>query len=279
MNNKLKQILFVIGLFCFIVVVIFATTTEFKEVEPSGLASFVEIEKTPLLKEEPLWSQSSPELSSGDLQTSEELLQTKLKFESMRKGIENALGVRTAVVKVTSEYPPFDEFAIPLRDTKQIAVYVTLPSTWVMKRSSQIGSKEIAVDSLRTIIASVVPNAKISFHIVEVPPTVITAAPTQESYAKQIVLLVGLFGLLFASFIVDHRKSPTEHTNAIQFDNPSKEAKRILEMSYGEAVHAIDALQGEHKMDILQSIVSYETPLEDPPVIQVASKPELAESI
>ena len=271
--------LFVVGLFCFIVIVIFATTTEFKEVEPSGLVGFVEIEKTPLLQEEPLWSKSSPEYSSDNVQATGVQLQTKLKFESMRKDIENALGVRAAVVKVTSEYPPFDEFTIPLRDTKQTVVYVTLPSTWVTQRTSQIGSEEVALDSLQTVIASAVPNAKISFHIVEVPPTVLTSVPTQESYAKQIVLLVGLFGLLFASFIVDHRKSPIEHPNAIHFDNPSEEAKRILEMSYGEAVHAIDALQGEHKMDVLQSIVSYETPWEDPPVIQVASKAELTECI
>ena len=279
MSTKLKRMLFVVGFVCFLAVVFFAITTEITEVEPSGLVGFVEIEEAPVLQEEPLWSRGSIG-SSGDLeQEGNTKLLTTLNFGTVQRNIANALGVRSAVVKVTSEYPPFDEVAIPWRDSKQTVVYVTLPSTWVTQRTARIGSEVAVLDSLRALITSVVPGAKTSFHIVQVPPTISRSATTQESYAKQIVLLVGLFGLLFASFIVDHRKTPIDLLPAIHFENPSEEAQRIVEMSYGEAVHAIDALHGEHKMNVLQSIVLLETPSEAAPIVQVKTEAELTESI
>ena len=68
---------------------------------------------------------------------------------------------------------------------------------------------------------------------------------------------------------MDHRKSPREEQVVRNIKNPTEEAKRILELSYDEAIHAIDALHDPHKMNVLRSIAACDVEPEETPVLQV----------
>ena len=269
MSNRLKRWLFAVGLFCFIVVILFSVNTDVHQSENIGLAGFVEIEDVQEIPEEPFWSELSPNSTLEDLSEENIHQHSSMNLETVRRNIENALGLTVASVRVSLEDQSPSEVAIPWREHKQPVVRVSLPSSWVTMRTSQVGNKDLVFESLRTIIASVLPGSKTTFNIVQVSPSIPHHASTQESYAKQIVLLIGLFGVLFASFIVDHRKSPREEQVVRNIKNPTEEAKRILELSYDEAIHAIDALHDPHKMNVLRSIAACDVEPEETPVLQV----------
>ena len=269
--------LFAIGFFCFIVVLLFSVNTDINQTENLGLAGFVEIEDVQETPEEPFWSELFPNFSLEDYPEVIAHQDSSMNLETVRRNIENALGLTAASVRVTLENQPPGEIAIPWREHKQPVVQVSLPSSWVVKRTAQVGSKDTVFESLRTIIASVVPGSKTTFHIVQVSPSTPPYVASQESYAKQIVLLIGLFGLLFASFIVDHRKSPSEIQIIRNIENPTEDAQRILELSYDEAIHAIDALSDPHKINVLRSIAAYDVKREETPVVQVEKQTERIE--
>jgi len=67
MSNRLKRWLFAVGLFCFIVVILFSVNTDVHQSENIGIAGFVEIEDVQEIPEEPFWSELSPNSTLEDL--------------------------------------------------------------------------------------------------------------------------------------------------------------------------------------------------------------------
>lgn len=271
MNNTLKRLLFGIGIISFVVVVLLSLFTKSVQMKNDGLIGFVEIEEEQKNSEEPFWSQHSTASSN------EHLTEKTMELESLRQQIDDKLGVRAATVRVSFERPTFDEVRIPWRDTKRHVVRVTLPSSWVTKRTSQVGSEKVVMESLQTIISTLLPNSRTTFRVIQDSPSVLLSPSTQESYAKQVVLLIGLFGVLFSSFIVDHRSSPREKEKAQSNENPIEAARRIVKLPHSEAVREIDMLHGQHQINVLRSIVAFESKREAAPIVQVKKQVELHE--
>ena len=272
MNNTFKRLLFGIGIISFIVVVLFSLFTKSVQMKNDGLIGFVEIEEEQKNSEEPFWSQRSTNSSN------EHFTEKTMNLESVRQQIDDALGVSAATVRVSLEHPIFDEVRIPWRDTKSHVVRVILPSSWVTKRISQAGSEKAVMESLQTIISTLLPNSRTTFRVVQDSPSVLLSPSTQESYAKQIVLLIGLFGVLFSSFIVDHRSSLPEKEKVQSIENPIEAARRIIRLPHSEAVCEIDMLRGQHQINVLRSIVAFESKRETTPIVQVKKQVELNES-
>ena len=194
---------------------------------------------------------------------------------AVRKRIEMALGLTMATVSVKmqsdnaiTEYIPWIDDATPI-------VRVTLPNSWVQKRASQVGTEEIVLASVITLAKEAVPTATVSITLVE---DAVIAAPllvTTESYAKQIAIGIGLAAVLLSGFVADRRRRPQEITILKNAESPEVEARKILELEHSLARHAIDALDGVRKVEVLRAIINSEELVEDVPVIEVKQGTQL----
>ncbi len=268
-----------VALVCFLsvlIVVIFSIQSEEKGFEYPDVAGFVEIEQLEPKQEEPLISFNNDSTHSRSL--SKQIHYNSNEVKEIQRLIEDALGIDVAAVRVILEEPLQQEVGVPWRIWDRLVVQISLPSSWITQRMRGIGAKEVVLKTLNETVTSVVPNSKTVFNIVQVPSSTAVLKGFQDSYAKQIVLLVGLFGILFASFIVDYRKPTHNSKELVRTLNPVKEANRILRMPHADAVLAIQALDEDQKILVLQSIVALESmdASEDQPVVHVLQQPEHA---
>jgi len=269
MNDKLKRSLLVIGVISFTAGIVWSvkSTSTVQDEDPVVLIESGKQDKT---AKEPFWSQVIPSSTQEGLDEA-----TSIDTLLLEKKIDDALGLGVAIISVSMERPSEQEFSIPWRDNKRAVVRVTLPSTWITQRSKQLGSKEIALNSLRSIIDSVAPESTTTFHIVQSELVVPFQVPTSESYAKHIAVTVGLCVLLISGFVVDRRRRPFPEMVVQHVENPHEEAERILGMEHIEARQAIDSLQDHNKIKVLQAIVSQDAVHEETPVVHVQRQQEL----
>ena len=190
----------------------------------------------------------------------------------MRTQVETALGVSVADISVTMERPSENEFVIPLRNDRKPVVRISLPASWMMKRAAQLGSKEAVLNSLQSIVTTSIPESKAIIKIVQDSPIAVFPEPTTESYAKQLVMVLGLIALFCCGTIVDRRRGLQEAPQLQQSLSPAQDAQRILEMEYGEAKRTIDSLLEPHKGNVLQAIITSEVK-EEFPVVHVQQQP------
>jgi hypothetical protein len=199
----------------------------------------------------------------------------KNRASAVRKRIEMALGLTMATVFVKmhsdnaiTEYIPWIDDATPI-------VRVTLPNSWVQKRASQVGTEEIVLATVIALAKEVVPTATVSITLVDDAVIATPLFVTTESYAKQIALGIGLAAVLLSGFVVDRRRRPQEITLVKNAESPEEEARKILELEHSLARHAIDALGGVRKVEVLRAIINSEELVEDMPVIEVKQGTQL----
>ncbi len=199
---------------------------------------------------------------------------TMLNTEVIRQNIDAALGLSVATISVSLAQPPVSERLIPWREGKQPLVKLSLPSTWLASRSTQLGGEEEVLDVLRSTILSIVPGSKIQFQIVQEPQFMQAVQPVTESYAKQIAIAVGLVAVLLSGYMIDRRRPEQETIVVRQVDHPAVEANRILQLEHSAAKKAINALSGSYKISVLQQIANTELALNEPPIVHIQRQNE-----
>ena len=165
--------------------------------------------------------------------------------------------------------PDSSEVLIPWNDDAKPFIQIALPTSWVIKKGKQVGGEKAALDTLRTAVESISPEAKIEFQIVEDQFVATSQGPKESSNAKQVALVIGLSALLVAGFIADRRRRPRETVVFKQVEHPYEEARQILAMDFQVAKKTIDALKGPRKFKVLQAIVEAEIETAEMPVVNV----------
>ena len=90
------------------------------------------------------------------------------------------------------------------------AIRISLPQAWIDKRSLQVGSKEVALGAIKNLVYEVAPEATIEIVAVAgISPSPLLLE-TNESYAKQIVLMVGILAVLLSGFATDWKRRKEE---------------------------------------------------------------------
>jgi|TARA_B100000959_G_scaffold267192_1_gene310407 hypothetical protein len=199
----------------------------------------------------------------------------KMSAKEIRGRVEDAIGLSIAAVSVTMqrgnsimEYIPWLDDATPL-------VRVSLPRSWIEKRSRQVGSNEIVFGSINNLIYEVVPDADVEILAVKGTTSFPASHQADESYAKQLGLIVGLIALLISGFANKQRRRKEETVVLRNPKTPEEEAMDILKMEHAFAKLAIDSLEGARKIEVLQAIVSSELPKQEVPVVEVAKGKQL----
>ncbi|MBC8310459.1 MAG: hypothetical protein ISR75_01375 [Phycisphaerales bacterium] len=193
----------------------------------------------------------------------------QVKTDLLQKRIEAALGLSTAKVTVLLKRPDSSEVLIPWNDDAKPFIQIALPTSWIVNKGKQVGGEKIALDTLRTTVASISPESKVEFQIVDDQLASTGQVPEENSSAKQVALVIGLLALLVAGFIADRRRRPRETVVFKQIEHPYEEARQILAMDFEVAKKTIDALKGPRKFKVLQAIVEAETDATEIPVVQV----------
>jgi hypothetical protein len=193
----------------------------------------------------------------------------QVKTDLLQKRVEAALGLNTAKVTVLLKRPDSSEVLIPWNDDAKPFIQIALPTSWIVKKGKQVGGEKIALDTLRTTIASISPESKVEFQIVEDQFASTGQVSEENSIAKQVALVIGLLALLGIGFITDRRRRPRETVVFKQVEHPYEEARQILAMDFEVAKKTIDALKGPRKFKVLQAIVEAETDTPEVPVVQV----------
>jgi len=214
--------------------------------------------------------------SSGAITTGDQL-DTMQPFNVIeaRQEIEDALGLVVATVAVTMEQPNDGIFIIPWRNNLRPFVHITVPQSWVTRRSEQVGGREIALAPIQDIVRNVVPGAQLDIAVIRDAPIAIPLVATRESYAKQVVMLVGLLAIFLSGVVVDRNRRKQVHLVDRYLPHPKQAATRILEMEHHLACQAIDSLQGTYKFDVLHAIVASDDTQRDIPMVQVQQSKQL----
>ena len=197
--------------------------------------------------------------------------------EVLQENIERALGLRLADVTVSMETDA-DELVVPFRTTAHPVVRITLPSSWVAKRSSHVGNKAVLLESLRAIISRVNPNARVDFQFVQDSRPHSSTQIPNESYAKNIAVALGLSAIMSSGFFATRRKGEEQGAHVQYVVSPVDEAIRILELGHEDAKKVIDTLHGPFKTRVLQAIIDSDDEREIP-VIEVQRQLELSKCV
>ena len=158
-----------------------------------------------------------------------------------------------------------------------------LPQSSIAQRSE---TDVIHLHELATMIerlpsssmGSVAPAIPLSLQIIENSPSPRTPVVVQESYAKQWVILAGLFTFLISGLLIDRRRLG-ETVVIKRMLGAQDEASVILALTHNEAKIAIDSLQGEYKIQVLKAIVGGENCEKEPPIVQVQNQPVQVECV
>jgi hypothetical protein len=207
--------------------------------------------------------------------TSSSMMQ-KQEAGTVRTKIEHALGLTMATISVhmhrdnlLTEFIPWIDDAVPV-------VRISLPQSWVTKRSEQVGSEELTFIALTDRVLDVAPRATVTIAVVEDAAIIAPIFLAQESNAKNIALLLGVLAVLGAGVFPDRRRRPTETVVVKQARSAYEEAAEILQLNHVHARQAIDSLEGVYKIEVLRAIVaSKENAIEEMPVVEVATGTQL----
>ena len=199
----------------------------------------------------------------------------KYRASMVRKRIENALGLTMATVFVKMQSDNAISKYIPWVDDSTPIVRITLPKSWVNKRANQVGSEEIALATIYNLATESEPSAAVSITLVEDGAIATPLFQSKESYAKQIALFIGLGAVLLSGFATDRRRRPQEITIVKNAESPEEEARKILQLEHALARHAIDALEGIRKVEVLRAIIASEEHIEELPVVEVLQGKQL----
>tara|TARA_X000000368_G_scaffold410702_1_gene394562 strand:- start:66 stop:1178 length:1113 start_codon:yes stop_codon:yes gene_type:complete len=200
---------------------------------------------------------------------------TKRNPAKLKKKIDDALGISASTLAVTFARPSKKDLQIPMKDSVRPEICLTLPSHWVASRSQQVGSEAILLQSLRSTIQSIAADAVTKIDIITTKAPSGFQQETNQSYAKQIMLFVGVFLIFASNMILDRRRRPQEAIIIRRLENPSIEAGAILQMDFTQAKCAIDLLEGQHKYNVLDAIVSMGDDSKEVPVIEVQKQKKL----
>ena len=211
-----------------------------------------------------------------DIQDSTHL--ATIDLAQMQDRVENAIGLTAATVTVKLVQPETGVSPIPWRSNSRPHIQIAIPKSWILKRASQIGEDATPLHAIENIIQQTVPGAAFSIEIVESPLIAKTTEPSQEVYAKQLVLMIGLCLMLTSGFIVNRRKVEFEKVEIPQLLSVEAEAKAILSMDFSMAKQTIDAIDGSRKFAVLQAIVSSVDQQESNPIVQVPAQQTLVGS-
>lgn len=96
-----------------------------------------------------------------------------------------------------------------------------------------------------------------------------------ESEVIQIVMILGLAGILMSGLVIVRRRKPQQSVDSVLVEHPDEEAARILEMNHEQAREAIDGLSGTRRIEVLRSIVELGDPPAEQPVVQVLQQEQL----
>lgn len=198
----------------------------------------------------------------------------------MKERVEDALGLLVAAVSVSMQHPSEANFQIPMRNEMRPHVRVSVPHSWVAKRSQQDGGSAIALNSIRQIVKGVVPNSVVDLLVVQDATINTIQSPAKESFVKQLAILVGLFAIILSGIIVNRRRRTSEPAVVVDNREPMEEATRILQMDHQLARQTINALDGTRKTQVLQAIVAIDEQDIDVPNVQVqpCKEPEFTQS-
>jgi len=201
-------------------------------------------------------------------------MQSKHEASQIRTDIEGALGLTMASISVllqrengVTEYIPWIDDATPV-------VRVSLPQSWVQKRSEQVGNQALVLNALEGIVREIAPRAEVTISIVEDHATAIPLANTKEYYVKQLALFVGVFLVLGAGLVPERRRREQETVFCSLAESPKEEAEKILQMDHPLARKAIDSLEGARKVEVLRAIISADDS-EELPVVEVTTGTQL----
>jgi hypothetical protein len=194
----------------------------------------------------------------------------------VRNEVEQSLGLTMATVSVRmhrdnllTEFIPWIDDAVPV-------VRVTLPQSWVTKRTGQVGSEDLALQAIINRVIDVAPMAEVTIAVVQDAAIVAPVFASQESYGKQITLLFGILIVIGAGVLPDRRRRLAESVVLKREKSAREEAIAILALNHQQARQAINSLEGAYKIEVLRLIVdSTETPLEEMPVVEIATGTQL----
>lgn len=198
-----------------------------------------------------------------------------LSATEIRARVEESIGLAFATISVTMQRDyPITEF-IPWMDDATPAIRISLPQAWIDKRSLQVGSKEVALGAIKNLVHEVAPEATIEIVAVAgISPSPLLLE-TNESYAKQIVLMVGILAVLLSGFATDRKRRKEEVVVVRSAGTPVEEANAILQMEHSLARGAIDSLEGARKIEVLLAILLTDESAQDMPVVEVAKGKQL----
>ena len=208
--------------------------------------------------------------ASGEMQDFNNL--ATIDLAQMHDQVENAIGLAAATVTVTLVEPDTGITPIPWRSNLQPHIQIALPQSWILQRASQIGDDSTPFHLIENIIQQTVPGATFTIEIVETPVIAKTIDPSPEQFAKELVVIIGLFSLLTLGFFVNRRKAEYEKSMMPHVISVEAEANAILNMEFSMAKQTIDAIVGTRKFAVLRAIVSLANQQESHPVVQVPMK-------
>ena len=213
-----------------------------------------------------------PEVTMDQEQSNtQELFNTR----SLQEQIEDGLGLTVATVTVTMVRPEQGTVLIPWRDNLRPLVHISVPQSWVSRMRDQVGSAAVVLSSVKTIAEDIAPGSQFVITTIQDAGQVTTVKQPSESYAKQIVMVIGLIAVLLSGHVVDRRRKTQESVVVMHVDHPEMEATRILEMDHQGACEAIDTLEGTRRIEVLRSIVALGDSSHEPPVVQVPDRQQL----
>ena len=204
-------------------------------------------------------------------------VRTKYQASQIRTDIERALGLTMASISVRLQRENDVTEYIPWIDESTPFVRVSLPQSWLQKRSEQVGDKALVLNSLEAMVREVAPRAEITISVVEDQATVVPLANSKEYYVKQVALFVGVFLILGAGLLPERRRREQETVYCSLADSPKEEAEKILQMEHFLARKAIDSLEGVRKVEVLRAIIASDVPdvPEELPVVEVKTGTQL----
>ncbi len=203
------------------------------------------------------------------------LEETKFSPKEIRTAVKNAIGLSIAVVTVQMQRNNSMTEFIPWIDDATPKVRVSLPQSWIDRRSQQVGGEEIALQAITDLVHEAVSDAEIEIISVQDNPAVSLQPATNASYAKHIFLLAGLGAVLVSSFATDRRRRKAEVVFNRIDGTPLEEAEKILQMDYSLAKSVIDSLEGTRRIEVLHAIVSSEEATQEVPVVEVVKGKQL----
>ena len=198
----------------------------------------------------------------------------ELTLPTLKSQVEDALGLSVATIQATFERPQEGTVPIPWRNQLEPVIRIALPQQWVSDRASIQGSQFIVLEEVKHIALLAVPSARIELQVV--PQQQVLAGSTEQPMflGKQVVVLLGLVAMFFATYVTSRRKSNVETVSYNPLFNASSEAERILQMDYVHARQAIDRLHGNRKQEVLHHIASNEEELI--PIVEVSTQKQHA---